>query len=292
MKRKINIVLSLVVCTLSAAAQKLPNVQKESLRAPEGIKVDGKTAEWGNKFQAYNHATEVFYTISNDDDHLYLTLQATTPEIINKIIGGGITFAVQKTGKKTDKDAMSITYPIFDRKDRPYLRNGAGGGMRRIQVIAGGGGDVQVFKSGGDDKPVKIQGDSAMRANNKRLSDNSKYIGVNGIKDLDSLISVYNTDGIKTAEAFDTQMAYTYELSIDLKKLGLSANDGQKFAYHLTVNGSAPMMIRDVKIVGGGPAGGPPPPEVADMISKANLSLGGASSAPTDFWGEYTLAKK
>src|SRR5476649_2012908 len=95
---------------LNAVAQKLPNVQTASVRAPANIKIDGKTTEWNNTFQAYNHATDIFYTVSNDDAKLYLTIQASDKLVINKIMSGGITFTIQKSGKKTDKDGISITY--------------------------------------------------------------------------------------------------------------------------------------------------------------------------------------
>ena len=68
---------------LSAAAQKLPKVQRASLYAPENIKVDGMLNEWDDKLQAYNYATDVYYTISNDDKNLYITLKATKDYIVN-----------------------------------------------------------------------------------------------------------------------------------------------------------------------------------------------------------------
>ncbi|HCN82336.1 MAG TPA: hypothetical protein DIT07_01770, partial [Sphingobacteriaceae bacterium] len=70
-------ILYLIIIPVTTSAQKLPNIQEASLRAPAGIKVDGKATEWNNQFQAYNKATEIFYTISNDDDKLYLAVQAT-----------------------------------------------------------------------------------------------------------------------------------------------------------------------------------------------------------------------
>lgn len=43
----------------SVGAQKLPNLQQSSMRAPANIKIDGKPIEWG-QYQAYNRATEIF----------------------------------------------------------------------------------------------------------------------------------------------------------------------------------------------------------------------------------------
>jgi len=288
-------------------AQKLPNVQPSTgLRVPANIKVDGKTTEWDNSFQAYNHATDVFYTIANDDDKLYLVIQATDKQIVNKIIGGGVTFSIQKSGKKNDKDAVSITYPIFDAKDRPYVRGGGGaaGGIRVFTTGGpggGGGGDLAtsmqaattVIKSGGDapNANAKTEGDSIMNVYNKRLDDKSKNIAVIGIPGLDTLISVYNEDGIRAAERFNNKMDYTYELSIDLKKLGLSVTDAAKFAYHIKVN--AAKMGDNIKInIQGSPGAAADPAmqaRIQQMMTQLSASSGGET---TDFWGEYTLAKK
>ncbi|MFD2147970.1 hypothetical protein [Mucilaginibacter antarcticus] len=90
-----------VSSVLTSAAQRLPDLQKESLRAPADIKIDGKPAEWDNKFRAFNKSTEVFYTIANDDNRLYLTIQADRRNIINKIINGGVALTIKKGGKKT-----------------------------------------------------------------------------------------------------------------------------------------------------------------------------------------------
>lgn len=49
----------LLLFSLIVSAQKLPNIQKESVRAPDNVKVDGKPIEWGNKLKAYNNATEI-----------------------------------------------------------------------------------------------------------------------------------------------------------------------------------------------------------------------------------------
>src|SRR5476651_1199450 len=112
--------LFLFTC-IQVDAQKLPNVQQTSLRAPANIKIDGKTTEWDNQFQAYNRATDVFYTLSNDDSNLYLIIQATDEDIIRKIINGHVSFTISKSGKKSDQDAAVITYPVFDRKDKPSI---------------------------------------------------------------------------------------------------------------------------------------------------------------------------
>ena len=56
MRLKITAILfaGLTIIALPAHAQKLPKVQKTSIRAPENIKIDGKANEWDNKYQAFN----------------------------------------------------------------------------------------------------------------------------------------------------------------------------------------------------------------------------------------------
>ncbi len=295
--KKIALALLLATVCVAANAQKLPNVQPSTgLRAPATIKVDGNANEWDANFQAYNHATDVYYTIANDDDKLYLVVQATDKQIINKILGGGVTLTIQKSGKKTDKGGITIIYPIFDPKDRPYVRGG--GGAVKVFVSGGGGGAmsadaVQSFSTTIDGNAsaanAKMEGDSIMNVYNKRLDEKSKNIGVIGIPGLDTLISVYNEDGIKTGERFNNKMTYTYELSIDLKKLGLSVNDAAKFAYHIKLNGAATFM--DIKINGVG--GRAPDPAMQEKVQQLMAQMGANSGGEaTDFWGEYTLARK
>jgi len=235
---------------LNAIAQKLPNVQTSSIRAPANIKIDGKTTEWDNKFRAYNHATDIFYTVSNDDSKLYLTVQAVDKLVINKIMSGGITFTIQKSGKKTDKEGISITYPLFDKSKKPFVPPAT----------------------------KESQDESMMNSYNKSL-DASKYIGVTGIKTLDSLITIYNTDGIRVAELFDNKMRYTYELAIDLKLLRLQTNDARKFAYHISINPFVPDLVATAK---------PIPSGLGATMMDDGMS---GSGATTDMWGEYILAK-
>src|ERR1700679_2125120 len=92
--------LSFILITFIAAAQKLPEVQPAAVWAPENIKIDGDANEWNNKFQAYNKTAGIYYTLSNNEDHLFLTVQATDPDMINKLVAGGLTLTIQKSGKK------------------------------------------------------------------------------------------------------------------------------------------------------------------------------------------------
>jgi len=286
--------LSIIFCS-SAYAQKLPTEQAASLRAPADIKIDGKATEWGAQFQAYNTHTDFYYTMANDDKNLYVVIHATDPAIIRRIINGGLTLTVNPSGQKKDKDAMSITYPVFEKNNRfiPNLggRTGIAASLARMSAASSMlGSGVTVMEDIRDDNTrvtpaksdSKINTDSLAIVNNTRMADKAKYIRVSGIKDVDSLISVYNTDGIKAAASFDSKLAYTYELAIALKQLNLSVSSPVKFAYQLMIN---EVVVRSVTTYTYDQAG--------NMTGShyVKLDVGMAGQSATDFWGEYILAK-
>lgn len=252
--------------------QKLPNVQKVSLRAPANIKIDGKLDEWGDKLQAYNKVAEIFYTIANDDDNLYLVVQVTDGEIAEKIMAGGLALTINPGGKKKDKNGAIITFPAYEQgKIQPYLF--------LIKKSA--------FQK--DTKNGSVRIDSLRNAGNEKIKKELKFIGVAGIKDVaEGLIPIYNSEGLMTAALLDDKVYYNFELSIPIKLL----NTNQKLkriAYNIKLNGYAfggsnLKAVRDKYLTFTGRDGkeymiGEPTPH--------NWSLATA----TDFWGEYILAK-
>ena len=245
-------------------AQKLPNKQEVSLRAPAGIKVDGKDLEWNNHFQAYNHSTDVFYTMANDDDNLYMVIQAEDSGTIRKITQGGITLFIYKY--TNNKNPVGITYPVTSKA------------LYFTGLASKHGG--QMVSNGNPDSIIKH--------NNSILELSCKWIKVIGIEGLDTLISVYNDDGVKAAGLFNHDNKYTCEISVSLKLLRLSADNQSKFSYHIRLNGAkslGPMTLLPR------PDGEPPSEAAERFIATVNAS-NAQLAAPTDFGGEYTLAKK
>lgn len=237
---------------LKAHSQNIPKEQQAGLRAPSNIKIDGKPTEWNNQFQAYSKSTGFFYTVANDDRNLYLVIYVKNLTTMKKFGQKGITFTIQKSGKKVFNDAISLTYPTtrltFNYLGDPYSTTTA---------------------------------DSLTEKSNKSMQNNYKEIQVSGVAGIDT-ISIYNEYNIKAACLFDNQRTLTYELAIPLKALGLSPDGPIKFAYNIRLNGSFASEPPIMKSYDGF--------NVASF--QASLAYASSVlSAPTDVWGEYTLIK-
>ncbi|GAB3935045.1 hypothetical protein GCM10028827_36050 [Mucilaginibacter myungsuensis] len=257
----------LLVCLFRANlfAQKLPNVQKTSVYAPAGIKIDGKTTEWNDKFEAKNGATSIAYTIANDDDNLYLAIQVTDGPTINKILSGGFKLKIIGANKA----------------DQPVVLSGM------LVQPTGRGSVSQKLK----DKDAKT--DSLIAALNAQINGAIKDINFTGVKDIaDTTISVYNEYDIKQAVKLDANRALNCEVAIPLKyinhliiggvfKYNLMLPGMNMGAMQVTVNGvkqsaSSLASMPGVQVVMHGSGGG-------DFQSLFNA---------TDLSGSYTLAKK
>ncbi|RZA02319.1 MAG: hypothetical protein EOP47_07305 [Sphingobacteriaceae bacterium] len=268
MKKALSLLFILFAFAM-ANAQSLPKVQQGGIKLPANVKIDGKTDEWNNKFMAYNPATELFYTIANDDKRLYLIIQANDPNLegtVNRILASGITLTLFNKNQKNNK-GITITYPATD-------------------VI---GTALYSFK-GADGKLIKIT-DSLVQARNLDLQKKFKFIKLSGIKNL-TTIPVYNDEGIEAAHRFDIKNNYTLELSIPLAVAGSQVNAANALAYKITVNGSKAAMFEMQKAESAGTSSNPQnTSKVPESIMKQLYQMNATYTGQTNFSGEYTLVK-
>ncbi len=263
------LVLTLITAFI-ATAQKLPGVQEKGLRAPAKVKIDGDAAEWG-QFMAYNNSTEIFYSIANDDDNLYLIIRAVKKNIAKKIIMGGINFTINSSGKKDDIAAATIGFPVLNRKEASTITQYLD---KKPDILP-------------DTALMNRNADTLMRKANLQAGNSLKLIGVLGIKDItDSLISVYNDNDIHAAARFGVNMAFTYELAVPLKYLGLNLT--HKFSYHIKLNGLNATDQHHILTGTGSISMGTDGTVLHSTFIPLNQDL----VAATDLWGEYTLVKK
>ena len=255
---------------------------------PANIKIDGKADEWDDKFEAYNAATNLYYTVANDDKRLYFVflrdnksngsssvqgnLSVRSGALINYLINGGIRINIQKSVVKNDKGASGVIFPYFK----------AGAGLRFNFK------DVDI---------IDKQADSVMRASNKKLNAGAKWIYTTGIPGVDTELPVFNENGIEAANAFDIKKNYVCELAIDLNHLGLSVNDASKFSYHIILNGGprkysfVNQLLLNAPKVGKNADGSPMTESEVDKVYESFRNAPDPNAATTDFWGEYILAK-
>ncbi|WP_157799162.1 hypothetical protein [Mucilaginibacter auburnensis] len=258
---KLLFALVLIITSFNGYAQKLPVKQEGSLRAPASVKIDGKTSEWN--FKAYNIATDVFYTIAHDAENIYLVIKAADESSMRKIISNGITFKVSSSAKKNDTTAATITFPLFNYKNKPAI--------------------TFTIKS----KPVDSI-DYFIAANNKQLTANGKFLRTRGFTNVDTLLSVYNTAGITIASAFDKDGNYNYELAISRKLISPFVNANNGIFYTVIVNGIKLDDMPGVTVTRSD-NGTITAIDVRKSDFRPGLSEG--ISVPTDFSGEYVFTK-
>jgi uncharacterized membrane protein YgcG len=292
MKKTLLFAVLLIFSSIKIFAQAhLKDVQVTSVWAPANVKIDGNITEWEDSFQAYNKTTKLFYTLSNNEKYLFLALTCTDAGNNTKIAAGGITLTINTAGKKKDKDAFILGYPVITRAGGRGVR-----GNRRPQT------------DGVDT--------AAVAAARKQFITSSKEIKVFGFKDIaDTLISIYNEYGIKTGIGYDALGNYSYELAIPLKLLGISADNAKEIAYNIKVNGLLVNTGAGVRNNnggdnsggfggggfgggngGGGRGGSGGSGRGGDGGGRINFVTSNIDfqdlTNPTDFWGKYTLAKK
>jgi hypothetical protein len=263
MKRRFFIVLCFIATTFIAVSQ--PNIQKKSVRAPQNIRINGVLSEWSGQLQAHNRIDGIKYTISNDDENLYLTLVAPFKSTCIKAIRGGVTFTISKlTDNKREKDITkkSITFPT----------------VKIAQYLSLFSNFETYFTYLRDTIKYKKNIDSLFRLTN--LKANTLF---NTIKIGDKRFPVNNSLGIIAAAQFNKKMDLIYELSVPIKYLDLDLNSNQPFSYNIGLSGQ-PEEVANRK-VNTNIAGPTPPPGISSPAPSSDEFL-------TDFWGEYVLISK
>ena len=276
--------LAFLLFAITTNAQNLPNKQDLSLLAPGNIKVDGRAAEWGGQFAAYNKSMKIFYTVSNSNDNLFLTVQVTDLEMTQKIMANGLTFTVNGSTKKNDKQHVAITFPCFKKFD-DYQNINSNLAYNPTNFLT-------------DPVAIKKVTDSLVYAMNNQIITRSGEFSVTGISMAkDTTISIDNKSGVKAIGLFENKNTYTFEVAIPVKYLGANPD---KLSYNIKINGATATKDKNTErrlvvtssIVA---VRAEDVPAFQQQIASNNARASAMSSNtddPIDFWGEYALAKK
>jgi len=255
MQNIIKILPAFLLLVSVACAQKLPKVQTSSVWAPADIKIDGKTTEWNDHFQAHNQPNHMYYTLSNDDDNLYLTVRMDDKQGDAKIFKGGLTFTIIPLDKKATR--ISVTFPVISKEKGDKMQDG---------------GDIRLI-------------DSLTSSSNNGLTNTYKEIYVTGITEIsDPIQSIYNAQGIRVGGSLEKNRRYTYELAIPLKYLESAINNVKSIRYNIRLNAETIAIKNRAPYSGPVLVFGPPvaPESIDDLFN----------SEDSDFSGVYILALK
>jgi hypothetical protein len=254
---KSGIAIVILCGAIVSHAQNLPKVQTTGIKAPVDVKIDGKPTEWP-QFEAYNNATEFYYTLSNDNNNLYLVVQATHHSVIQKIILGGITLSLKSTEKTSKIPPVEITYPDVP---VPYESN--------VSYIL---------------RTNKKLSEKQLSDLNKQISGHIKEIPLNGAKGIDNgKISIYNDLGIMGNILIDDKKVYTCELVLPLKYIAQVIDADGKFNYRMQVNGLNTPDGKHGIIVGGRSLDPSANPTIHESVNWLD--------SPTYLDGTYELVK-
>lgn len=213
----------------NCSAQKLPEIQTKSVFLKDNIKIDGQLLDWQNQFQAYNHATDLFYTMANDDKQLYLIVQANQPRIIEKILDVGITLEINAISKNypTEKPE-TITFPNLTVPDAQKIITAAKIKSTHTATVK------SILPETVDDLKGQTVADTTLKTINLLMASLAKEIKVKNIPSIaDTVISSYNEQQIVAVASFNTGGVYIYALRLPLKMLNISTANGSKLKYSI-----------------------------------------------------------
>nr|WP_294793396.1 hypothetical protein [uncultured Mucilaginibacter sp.] len=263
MKKTASLLISLFVF-VNLHAQKLPNIQQAGVRAPANIKIDGSLTEWSEQLQAYNTVDDLFYTVSNDDNNLYLTLVAPYKFACKKILIGGVMFSVSKIADKKSKDDPSkkaIDFVLLKSDQRRELSE-----------------NFEKYLNKKTKNP-----DSVLKLINKKLAAMLKTFDINR-----EIIPVYNDLNIVAAARFNKNLDLVYELSVPLSYIGINKDYAAPFSYNICLS-AADAAVRVMRWKYSPEHPNPPPPP--SFPPGTVLPPPNPLYTSTDFWANYTLVK-
>ncbi|GAB3920820.1 hypothetical protein [Mucilaginibacter myungsuensis] len=219
-KRSIVLILILTFSYIALYSQKLPTIQSKYLQAPKNVKIDGRPDEY-EVLGAYNKFNRFYYAISNDDNALYLMVKVDDNKTMRKLVNGGITLRIAPE-KASLKEAGAITFPKFLVHEKPLFMTFS----YQPKILAENEGDQEQ--------------EAKRRSYIDLLGTRLKLIGLRNVKDVqDSVVSIYNDQGVKAAISFDRNLSCCLELALPLRLLNFDLRSEKSFQYQLQLNGLA-----------------------------------------------------
>src|SRR5579871_3446781 len=104
-------------CSSSRNAGESAPASSNAMWQSRPLTIDGADRDWVKPLPYAIHEENVSYSISNDQQNLYILLSTSNRQEQQKIIQGGMSVWVNTKGDKSNGDAVGIGYPLDEHSD-------------------------------------------------------------------------------------------------------------------------------------------------------------------------------
>jgi len=179
------------------------SAQEESLKSKwiSPIKIDGELTDWKDTLSYYYDKQDMKYSVANDGEYLYISIQIPNRIQQLKAINSGFSISVNTDLK--EKDGPTVVFPIPD--------------VAAVRAMNSN----EDYEKKADRRQAGLDMVRAIYVHN--------FEGI-----VDGRISLQNHYGIKTAIKIDSADVLNYEAAISLKQLKIDKN--KPFALNLRIN--------------------------------------------------------
>jgi hypothetical protein len=117
--KNLGIVLLLLAagCSSSRQSEGSENSSPKAIWQSQPLTIDGSDRDWVKPLPYAVHEENVNYSISNDQQNLYVLLSTSNRQEQQKIIQGGMSVWVNTKGDQSNGDAVGIGYPLNEGND-------------------------------------------------------------------------------------------------------------------------------------------------------------------------------
>jgi len=109
---------TLVILTSCGSSRQAATDPGPSTWQRQPLTIDGSDKDWTKPLPYANSSEKINYSVTNDDQYLYILLETKSPQEQQKIIQGGMTVWVNTKADKSEAGAVGIGYPLDTRIDR------------------------------------------------------------------------------------------------------------------------------------------------------------------------------
>ena len=128
------LIVALAAGFLSACSSSKSNGQADMIQAvtyqKDSLVANGDDGDWPKPLPFFDEKTGLSYTISNDNENLYILATSKNETTIQRVLRGGLTVLINNHGVKEEAGAAGIVFPTGNRvqkgdkilNDRPEMQ--------------------------------------------------------------------------------------------------------------------------------------------------------------------------